>query len=48
MKDNNKFDEFSFLILGNLYNNKIKNQKMIPNNVNVFVSYMLAFKVEIK
>lgn len=48
MKDNNRFDEFSSLILGNLYNNKIKNQRMIPNNVNFLISYMLDFKVEIK
>jgi len=48
MKDNNKLDKFLSLILGNLYNNKMKNQKTIPNNVIFFISHMLVFKIETK
>lgn len=43
MKNNNKLDEFSFLILSNLYNNKIKNQRTIPNNVNFFCFMHASF-----
>jgi hypothetical protein len=48
MKDNNKLDEFLFLVLRNLYNNKIKYWRMILGNVIFFILCMLAFKIEIK